>query len=279
MLRMRRKRQVGKMRIAQAAAELAIFGSLIIVILNMIITYGQRTMYNNEVKAEAFRKALQRAYYHNATVSYRLRKDSRIGSAMGRVGQDAAANASAQVMWQKGLGGAQGASGRNRSFGYYEVNDSIIIFPKTPKWMIDDTGEEQVQWVPVSGYKEAHVRRTQEETREIKREDADAITNIVETDISDTLDIDIDTRVDTYKYDSRDSMVYQLPDYRYEGQPYEVEDETYWVSGAIPGQLTLHAQQESDGTVYYEAGAAGSTAPTLRRRREWITEHGLEQEE
>ena len=109
------KTQSVRRRKAQAAAELAIFGALIIVILNMIISYGQRTMYNNEVKAEAFRKALQQAYYRNAPVSYRIRKDSRIGSAMNRLGQDAAASASVQVMWTKGVAGLQGSGKREKS--------------------------------------------------------------------------------------------------------------------------------------------------------------------
>ena len=282
------KTQSVRRRKAQAAAELAIFGALIIVILNMIISYGQRTMYNNEVKAEAFRKALQQAYYRNAPVSYRIRKDSRIGSAMNRLGQDAAASASVQVMWTKGIAGLQGSSGREKSFGFYEVNENVISYPKLPKWFVDDTGEEQVQWVPVSSYKENFARRTGELTREIKEEDQSEIRNIVETEFRDQIRLDFANRMDTQMYDQRESMTHQLPRYTYQGQTYDVEGTDYgvpnWVWLHTPSglqtatNLTIEANQDSDGTIYYERSTPGTRPKALIRRREWVTEHGLEQE-
>ena len=53
----------------QAVAELAIFGSLILLVFSIILMYGQRLETQQQVKMEAFRKALQKAYDRNGSVS------------------------------------------------------------------------------------------------------------------------------------------------------------------------------------------------------------------
>jgi len=154
----------------QAAVELAILGSLILLAVSTLLIYGQRLELQQQLKMEAFRKALQKAYQRNSSVTYTLKKDSRFFNLMAGFGQGQASTlgASASAMWQKGAPGASGAKGQTQaSFAYYQINDEMvgiqdtggdIMLPRYNRTTIDSDGAISGEMtVPVSVYKEERV--------------------------------------------------------------------------------------------------------------------------
>lgn len=113
---------------AQAPVELAILGTLILFAFSVLLVYGQRLNATQRLKMEVFRKALQRAYDKNSSVSYTMKKDTRIADLFsGMQGQRSSTSASATVMWVKGLPGKQNTDNQ-QNLPYYEVNGREIDF-------------------------------------------------------------------------------------------------------------------------------------------------------
>ena len=171
----------------QAAVEIAVLGSLILLIFSVILSYSQRFDSQLELKMEAFRKALNRSYARNAAVSYTIRKDKRPYNLLGNYGesQPTSMGASATVMWQKGMAGCQdgkfGCSNKREdgqnttaqsSFAYYEINNQLIgapdsdvlsgenMLPRYVKLTEDYWGNEAHIKVPASAWNEVSRRRT-----------------------------------------------------------------------------------------------------------------------
>ncbi len=179
-------------RTGQAAAELAILGSLVLVAFSSLITYGQRIDAQQALKQEAFRKALQKSYQRNANVSYTLKKDNRFYNALANFGesQPSTLTASASVMWQKGMAGCQhdehgchnkkednDSSTIQGSFSYYEVNNQFVgthdwetarvgnpdvMLTRYPKAATDPTGGDDT-WskVPSTVWRDVTAKHTQ----------------------------------------------------------------------------------------------------------------------
>lgn len=173
----------------QAAVEIAVLGSLILLIFSMLLSYSQRFDSQLELKMEVFRKALNRSYARNAAVSYTLRKDKRPYNLLGNYGesQPTSMGASATVMWQKGMAGCQDGdlNCQNKrdegtaqsSFAYYEINNQLIgardsdvareggrqpdiMLPRYSKVTKDYWGNETKMKVPASIWNETSRRRT-----------------------------------------------------------------------------------------------------------------------
>jgi hypothetical protein len=117
---------------AQAIAEMAILGSLLIVVFSTIISIGQRFDKLQEVKMRAFRKALTASYIRNAGVSYSLKEDSR-GADFFTFGHGGALTSAgyASVLWQRGVPGTNeerdsGGDGITGSYAFYESNGKLL---------------------------------------------------------------------------------------------------------------------------------------------------------
>lgn len=211
-------------RKAQAAAEMAIFGTLILIAFNLILTYGQRIDSIQNTKMEAFRKALQMAYQENSAVTYTVKKNSRIVdlfSGFGN-GQPGTASASASVMWQKGMSGKKGTEGDN-GFTYYQIDNRIFEFrPEHDKKIITKTGQEQDIKTPDSVWREEATRITSYDSEVVKDENdgSDNIINKKTVRLNDTLETNLYLRWDERKYDQRvPADDKELPDYNYKDTP------------------------------------------------------------
>ena len=121
---------------AQAIAEMAILGSLILVVFSTIVAVGQRFDKMQEVKMRAFRKALNASYVRNAGVSYSLKEDSR-GADFFTFGHGGTLTSAgyASVLWQRGVPGTNeekddskgvNPGGITGSYSFYEVNGKLL---------------------------------------------------------------------------------------------------------------------------------------------------------
>src|SRR3989339_285220 len=150
----------------QAALEMAILGSLLLLAFATLLSYAQRFEEQNKLKMEAFRNALSRAYVRNSGVTSTIKRDSRSLNIFSKFGEGQASNvaASANVMWVKGAPGEQGTKGEN-SFSFYKINDKFLGtadkgLERRTKNVIDFTGNKNEVEIPVSIWKEDITRNT-----------------------------------------------------------------------------------------------------------------------
>lgn len=68
------------MKKAQAITELAIFGSIILFLLSIVLTYGLRSNYQQQVTQHAFRRAMAASVGYNGACPYTLTHDRHIPS-------------------------------------------------------------------------------------------------------------------------------------------------------------------------------------------------------
>jgi hypothetical protein len=246
----------------QAAAEMAILGTLILICFSVLLTYGQRLDVQQQLKMEAFRRALQKAYERNSSVSYTMEKDVRLFSLFGGFGegQGSTLNSTASVMWQKGFAGEQGTTNQT-SFAFYQINDEIIGnentgLPRYEKTVIGHQGNESDVMVPVSVWKEdaRKIVRFSSTSGKEEEKNTGTIINTQDSDFSETVRRQLYVRWDRAETDARNR--FNTPNYRYEGTyggPYE--------HGAYYNQAINRTE--------YSAGAAGTT---IHRHREWTTD-------
>jgi hypothetical protein len=111
----------------QAAAELAILGTLVIVAFSYIMNFGQSLGAQQQTKMESFRRALQKAYIRNASTNYTLKKNVSIASANASFfqGQGLTPEASTSVTWQKGKAG-DWQNVDQSSFSFWRINDTNV---------------------------------------------------------------------------------------------------------------------------------------------------------
>jgi len=257
----------------QAAVELAIFGSLVVLAFSVLIMYGQRLDSQQDVKMAAFRRALQKAYERNGSVSYTYKKEGRnlnLFGAFGR-GQPSTVSSTASVMWQKGLSGDMGSDGK-KNYAYYRINDYMVGgdtgLPLYPKQVESLNGKKQTVWVPASIYGENTLRTEDFSSSVSKRETTGRITNTATSDLSDTVATNLRVRVDhSYDDNPHDNSV-PLPSYTYEGNRYEDDDEG-WQTVQPLSQVTLGAYSDGDtNRINYGSDEVGTT---VHRTRTWQT--------
>jgi hypothetical protein len=245
--------------LAQAAVEMAVLGSLILFVFSICLTYVQRMDAQLELKMEAFRKALNRAYARNASVSYTVKKDKRFYNLMANWGesQPSTLAASSTVMWQKGLAGCQHGQGNceNRAdegtgqsaFAYYEVNNHLLGVPDNevlgqdvmlPRYVKRARGyiEEVDEWkqikVPVSVWKDVSYRTNNYNIESRKQEEAaeegtpSSIDNRQSLDINENVYTRIFVRFDDADSDEREDV--HTPEYVYEGGELTYDENNVW---------------------------------------------------
>jgi hypothetical protein len=203
----------------QAAAELAIFGALLLFAFSVLLLYGQRLDKTQQLKMEAFRKAMQTAYYKNSAISYNYKEDTHITdlfSGFGQ-GQHHAASASATVMWQKGLPGGQGSDDQ-QSFSYYNINGKEIEMPRYEKEITGMSGDTQEVKVSTSVWKEEVETVSTYNSSINKHENPENIENKRSADLQEDITSALYTRYDATEYDERNGP--QMPEYVYAGDEY-----------------------------------------------------------
>ena len=258
---------------AQAAVELAVFGSIILLAFSVLLMYGQRLDSQQQVKMEAFRRALQKAYERNSSVSYTYKKEGRSFNLFGGFGQGQASTVSstASVLWQKGLPGEQptgGAKMKQETYSYYTINENEIQLATYPKLQKTLTGGDATVYVPASIYNEEAVRTEIYNTTTRKEEsNASGIINTRAADLRDTIQTTLHVRVDkSYDEDPHDHVA-PLPDYVNEGQSYTFEGNTTTVT-SIPA-VSLGAYYRDDiNRIDYSKDRVGTT---IHRERSWQT--------
>jgi hypothetical protein len=260
----------------QAAAELAIFGTLIILAFSVLLMYGQRLELQQQAKMEAFRKALQKAYMRNSSVSYTLKKDARFANLFGGYGQGQAAGigASASVMWVKGTTGLPD-SYNQQQFSYYQVNDEMIgeaefsdgdiFIPRYKKLSTGYDGSEQEITVSANIWKEV-AKRTENYQASTKKEEAGSgITNTKSSDLQETVELQGNVRLDKANNEPWDDN--PIPQYVYEGQSYDVKGDTYTVRPVNPVIQGAYLNEETNRIEYNK----DNLGTTVHRERTWTT--------
>jgi hypothetical protein len=262
----------------QAAVELAIFGSLILLAFSVLLMYGQRLDNQQQVKMEAFRRALQKSYERNGNVSYTLKKEGRtfnLFSGFGQ-GQSSTVGSTATVLWQKGMPGKPGNE-ESKGFAYNAINDMEIGsvdeegLPRYPKRQINISGKEVTVWATPSTYSEEQ-RRTEAYSSTVKKEESPSggIVNTRISELQDSVSITPRVRVDKSKSKANDLHYVPLPDYVYEGQSYDNEGSNQTVA-SLPS-VDLEAYSTDDNRVSYREDT-DSNVNTIRRERSWQTDY------
>lgn len=203
----------------QAVVELAIFGTLILFIFGILLSYGQSLNYKQKLKMEVFRKAMQAAYDKNRSVSYTLKRDIRqadLFSGFG-FGQPSGASASASVMWQKGAAGDPKTSGQS-SLSYYQINDTVIELPTLEKTVTGQTGEEHDIQTPVGIWSEEAKKNSLYDSTVEKKESNDSIENTRSANLKEAITTNLAGRYDIAPHDTRKLPDEQPPQYVYEGR-------------------------------------------------------------
>lgn len=206
----------------QAVVELAIFGTLILLIFGALLSYGQSLNYRQKLKMEAFRTALQKSYDTNRSVSYTIKRDVRqadLFSGFG-FGKPSGASASASVMWQKGAAGPENSSGQ-LGLSYYQINDTVIELPMLEKTVTDQTGEEHDIQASVGVWSEEAKKKSLYDSTVEKKESNDSIENARSAGLEETIRTKLHTRYDSTQRDTREQPDTQPPVYVYEGELYK----------------------------------------------------------
>ncbi len=259
----------------QAAVELAVFGSLILIALSVLLTYGQRLEIQQQLKMEAFRRALTKAYEKNSSVSYTLRKDARFFNLFGgyREGQSSSVGASASVMWVKGNPGAMDTDG-NSYYAFYQINDTMIGdvengLQRYEKKVFTQTGKDVEIKSPVSIWKEEVNKQTEYTSHSTRAENSAGITIKDKPTLKETVTTTFYTRFDKSKNDPRAVVGSIPPDYVYQGSDYK-NDKIITYNPESQG-----AYAREDNRVDYSKDKTGTTI--TYDEKNWTVNHSQPQ--
>jgi hypothetical protein len=271
--------------IGQAPVELAILGTLILFAFSVLLIYGQRLNATQRLKMEVFRKAMERAYKKNSSVSYTIKKDARIADLFsGMQGQRSSTSASATVMWVKGLPGKQDKE-NEQNLPYYEVNGREIDFRQIwqamgspEKTVVSEAGlSSDIPALPSISRVAAIERRLSQETSS-KNEAADNIANSRDSNLEEAIITDFylhyegeeiqkingacpgdtDSKAGKCVYDARKPSLNQVPVYIDANNT------------ASPINITQQAYLGDDGHINYKESNA---AEKVHESRTWTTAH------
>ena len=135
----------------QAVTEMAIFGSLIIMVFGVWLSYAQTFTEQQALQQQAFRLALRKAYDDNGFVSYRITKNPRFVSPDANFGEGerSSISASSSVLW---------SMGESVSNSYYQINEDEIQIPLagdgTPLGVVWDTQDSESAYSGMEGKEE-----------------------------------------------------------------------------------------------------------------------------
>ena len=275
----------------QAAVELAVFGFLIVVAFSVLVLYGQQLALQQQLKMEAFRRAMKMAHYKNSSVSYTIKKDTRFIDIVGGFGkgQATAVGGSAMVMWQKGIPGLHEKKSKDfTSYAYYVINDQSMgdadgleRYDKNTKGF---DGSEQKIKTPFSVWKEEIERFEDYNTSVIKNETKSDKPKKIPSKI-------INTRISNLK-DTITTKLYLRKDISDPPDAWTTPNPVYVNSTAVPtakqGAVIVmpgdRATVDDDGVTKYTDMNLGDTDPnrvayttlgvgtTVYREREWGTD-------
>lgn len=267
----RKKRQKG-----QAAVELAVFGSLILVAFSVLLTYGQRLEMQQQLKMEAFRRALTKAYEKNSSVSYTLRKDARFFNLFGgyREGQASSIGASASVMWVKGNAGEMDTAGDDSYYAFYQINDTIIGdaengLKRYKKKVVTQTGKEVEMKSPVNIWKEDVHKQTEYASQSTRTEDSTGITIKDKPTLKETVTSTFHTRFDKSKGDPSKPNKRFPPKYVYQGSDYSFDGDTKQIITYDPESQGAYARE--DNRIDYSKDKTGTTI--TYNEKNWTVNH------
>ena len=283
----------------QSALEIAILGSLMMIIVGAILSYGQRLNFQQQIKMEAFRKALERSYAMNAPVSYTLKKDTRFMDPGGGLGQgtSSTASSSASAMWSKGVSGLQedashqfdpnAGYGQGLSHSYYQINGDTIKIPMHPKDVLTYTGGNTPTegWTAMEAYQEDNTKINSYNTTVARRETETNIINERQSNLTETEGIRLHYRYDTYRGNPNAVQLDDNATYVYEGETYvyngtnliETGGQYNYTVKMVPVQVDLDDNPgNGNETTVLEPQYVNYTDPndinTINRRRVWTTE-------
>jgi hypothetical protein len=262
----------------QAAVELAIFGTLILLAFSVLLMYGQNLDNQQQVKMEAFRRALQKSYERNGSVSYTLKKEGRAFNLFSGYaqGQPATSGSTASVLWQKGQPGGQGTT-KSEGYAYNAINDVEIGsladgtgLPRYPKRTININGTEQTTYVTPSTYLEDQVRSETYDSQVTKDESSGRIVNTRIAKLTDTLTSTPHVRVDISKSNASKPHEVVLPEYVYDdGTTYDNEGTD--IAVAPIEEVTLGAYATDDNRVTYKKQEKDAPSNEIIKQRTWET--------
>lgn len=263
----------------QAALELSIFCTIVLMAFSMMLFYGQRLMEQQKVKMETFRAALDKAYNKNAGVSYTLKRDLRLSNLMGGYGQGqySTVGSSASAMWAKGMAGTQTHPDR-ANLAYYRINEVYLHdddtgLPRYKKLVTTLTGEESEVIAPVSVYKEEAVRSEQYSSIISKDENPSRIINTSSGKLKDKIVRKIHFRFDlSDDPDPAHENNEVAPDYVYEGESYSHEGDSYTIDDAYSGTQHLMYNPDKDQVEY----VAGDEDIWVNKTQTWVTDQVYE---
>lgn len=132
---------------AQAAAETAIFGGLLILVLGSLVTYSQSLNQIHSLKMESFRNSLAKAYEdNNGGTGYTILRHKRNTDIRGPFakGYRNEVSSSASVLWCRGL---------SENYAWWEVDGAEIELQRIKKTIEDDDGNTEQKYVPIEIYK------------------------------------------------------------------------------------------------------------------------------
>ena len=266
-------------RNGQAAVELAVFGSLILLAFSVVLMYGQRLDTQQNVKMEAFRRALQKAYARNGSVSYTLRTEGRSFNLFGGFGQGqpSTESSTASVLWQKGMPGQQDST-TPESYAYYAINDQEIGsqpdgtgLQRFPKQQININGKNVTIYAPVSIYSENNIRTEVYSTGVQKQESPQGgVINTRVSDLKDTIQTDLGVRFDDSVSDATNPQSTPLPVYVYEGNSYNDKDMGSQTIQSIPAVSLGAYAIDNINRIDYSQDRVGTT---IHKARSWQTDN------
>lgn len=271
--------------------ELTVFGFLIVVAFSVLVLYGQQLAAQQQLKMEAFRRAMQMAYAKNSSVSYTVKKDTRFIDITGGYGkgQTTAVGGAGMVMWQKGIPGPpQKKSKDYSSYAYYEVNDYSVGgaegLPRYGKKTKGYDGSHQTVATPYSVWKEDIERHEVYNTSVIKNETKSDKTHGIPSQITNRRISNLKDTVTTAVYVRKD--VSDPPNAW--TTPVPIYEDGNTLSTAPQGAVLVmpgdRPTVDDQGLIKYKGMKEGDTDPnrvkyttsgagtTIYRERQWKTD-------
>lgn len=181
---------------AQAAVEVAVFGTVLVFMLGVLISYGQSLNQTHYMKMLAFRKALAKAFVKCGSVSYTIARSKRnidLQSLFGK-GRRGISSGSASLLWVKGV--STGSHGFYEMDGIYKNNKLEPYVIELPQFKKKITGSNKKVLAPIEIYKTETYsqedfapwkRENELEVNAIKIESHNFITNRNTADIKDKI--------------------------------------------------------------------------------------------
>lgn len=200
-------------RKAQAAAEMAIFGSVLLIVMGSFVNWAEVFTKNHHASMEAFRKALRFAHDENGNISYVLLKHKRNVAVLSPFGKNSssAMQGSAAVSWIKG---------EPVDFSFYQIDNKLIELGQFEKVIQGErlTQRSDVK-APVSIYKTENFSQEDYNLLENKRETNDALITEKNADIDERIFTRLFVRFNRQRKPGKGKP----PVYQYFSRPIEVE--------------------------------------------------------